>query len=152
MKSSAATGFAFASVLVSSISAIPSTLNKRAGTSVLTFDYNYDNGDLTTNNVGCSQSSFMSQYAKLSDIPGYPNVGGGSPVSGYGSAQCGTCWKLDYTDDLSNINSIYVTLIDTAFGFNIAKPAFDQLTNGQSSGPGRVQVAYSPADSQSRCM
>ena len=57
-------------------------------------------------------------------------------MTGFGSAECGTCWELTF-----NGESINVLAIDhTASGFNIALSAMNALTNNQAVFLGRVNA------------
>jgi hypothetical protein len=54
------------------------------------------------------------------------------------SFQCGTCYGVTY-----NGKTIYVLAVDhTANGFNLAKAAMDELTNGQAAALGRIDAQY----------
>ena len=69
-------------------------------------------------------------------------IGGAAAISGWGSAECGSCWTLTY-----NGKSINVLAIDhTDAGFNIALSAMNALTNNQGVFLGRVNAQASPAD------
>ena len=53
-----------------------------------------------------------------------------------GCWQCGKCYRLQY-----GAKTIYVLAIDhAANGFNIAKTAMDDLTNGQAEQLGRIEA------------
>ena len=81
-------------------------------------------------------------YYKLGQLPGFPYVGGGFVVSGWGSADCGTCWKLSYEG-----KSVFIEVVDhSAEGtFNIALKAMNKLTGGQAVNLGRVTATYEEA-------
>lgn len=52
--------------------------------------------------------------------------------------QCGTCYGVTY-----NGKTVYVLAVDhAAQGFNLAKAAMDELTNGQAAALGRIDAQY----------
>ena len=63
-------------------------------------------------------------FVRLGDLPNFPFVGGVTNTT-WGSANCGTCWRLTFEG-----TSIDVLAIDYTWdGFNIAWPAFQALTH-----------------------
>ena len=84
-------------------------------------------------------------YYKLGQLPGFPYVGGGFVVSGWGSADCGTCWKLSYEG-----HSIFLTAVDhSATGtFVISEAAMNKLTGGQALNLGHVSATVVAAPGQ----
>ena len=89
--------------------------------------------------VAAVLTDLFSGYKVLGQLPGFPRVGGTWFVGGWGSPDCGTCWKLTYKG-----NSINVLAVDhSAEGsFNIALGAMNELTHGQAINLGRIDVEY----------
>ena len=101
-----------------------------------TYDQHYDDANASTNSVACS--NLTPKFPTLGSFPSFPNIGGAEAVSGFGSPECGSCWKL--TDPLTGV-SIFVTAIDTAGdGFNLSLEALNTLTNNNATGPGSAPV------------
>lgn len=115
-----------------------------AAATTLSFDPVYDNkaGDLTT--VACSDGAnglITRGFTTFGSLPNFPNIGGAPAVTGWNSSNCGTCWKVTYTNGQGVKKSINVLAIDVGLiGFNVAKAAMDNLTNGQATQLGRVNV------------
>jgi hypothetical protein len=64
----------------------------------------------------------------LTALPPHPGVGGVFAVSGWGSPECGSCWRLEY-----NGNHIHVIAIDTiSDGFDLSLGAMNELTGGNA--------------------
>jgi hypothetical protein len=83
----------------------------------------------------------MKYGSLLSQVPGFPRVGGAFTVERWDSRSCGKCYMLMYGS-----NSIYVMAVDHAgTGFNIGKKAMDELTRGRAEAVGKVQVAWTDA-------
>lgn len=94
-----------------------------------TFDQTFDNPSGSVNNVACSNGQYglASKYPTFGSFPGFPFIGGAYDIV-WNSPNCGSCWRI-----INPVNNytIYITAIDTAgSGFNIAKEAFDVLSNG----------------------
>jgi hypothetical protein len=82
----------------------------------------------------------LSKYKTQGGLPNFPNIGGAAAISGWGSPNCGSCWKLDYEGI-----SIKVLAIDHAGdGFNVGQRALDALTNGRAVELGHVDAAVTP--------
>ena len=108
----------------------------------VSYDTGYDDRGKSLATVACSdgQNGLMTKYgwSTVGNIPSYPYVGGYQGVSGWNSPQCGTCYGVTY-----NGRTIYVLAIDfVGQGFNIAKAAMNDLTNGQAEKLGRINAAY----------
>ncbi|KXN92013.1 Heat-stable 19 kDa antigen [Leucoagaricus sp. SymC.cos] len=115
-----------------------------AATASLSYDTVYDNknGDMTT--VACSDGEngmITAGFNKFGDLPNFPNIGGAPAVTGWNSTNCGTCWKVTFTNSKGVSKSINVLAIDVGSkGFNIAQAAMNTLTNNQAVQLGRVNV------------
>ena len=97
-----------------------------------TYDTTYDNPKGSMNGVACSNGAngLASKYPRFGDLPSFPNIGGAYDIV-WNSPNCGACWSLTYKATGKSVN---ITAIDTAgAGFNIAKKAFEKLTNGDTS-------------------
>jgi hypothetical protein len=118
---------------------------------VVTYDNTYDNPDGSLNGVACSNGKNGLEtrfgWTKFSQVPNFPFIGGGNPVAGWNSTNCGSCWDLTFPGTGKTIS---VTLVDTAFGFNIAQEALDALTNGQAVEKGSFNVTATQAN-PSKC-
>ncbi|THH07956.1 hypothetical protein EW145_g3023 [Phellinidium pouzarii] len=104
------------------------------------FDNTYDNAAGSMLTVACSTGAtgLAGRFPTFGDVPTFPNIGGASAIAGFGSANCGTCWKLTFA---GTGVSILVTAIDHAGdGFNLSQEALDTLTDGNAVADGVVQV------------
>jgi len=89
-------------------------------------------------NVACSNLP----YKTLGNLPGYPNIGGSHYVTGYGSSECGTCWKITYEG-----RSVNVLAVDTyAAGWNLALPAMQTLLGQNGTNLPNVQATVQQVD------
>ena len=107
-------------------------------TQTVSYDQTYDNAGGSTDTVSCSTgpNGLAGRFPTFGSFPQFPNIGGAAAVSGFGSAECGTCWQLTY-----NGNSVNVLAIDhAANGFNIALEAMNTLTDGNAVFLGRVNA------------
>ncbi|KAH9971230.1 Cerato-platanin [Lactifluus volemus] len=107
-------------------------------TARVTFDTTFDNRDGSMNNVACSNgvNGLASRFPTFGSVPSFPFIGGAFDVV-FNSTNCGGCWSLTNPTTGTTINLV---AIDTAgAGFNIAKEAFEVLTNGQI-GAGAIDV------------
>jgi hypothetical protein len=115
-----------------------------AATTTLSWDATYDNenGDLAT--VACSdgENGLLTRgFETFGDLPTFPNIGGIPAIEGFDSPNCGTCWSVTWTNSQGAKNTINILGIDVApNGFNVAKAAMNDLTNGQADFLGRVDV------------
>lgn len=104
------------------------------------YDTGYDDASRSMTAVSCSDGAngLITRYGWQTQgaVAGFPYIGAAAAVSGWNSAQCGTCWQLTY-----NGKTINVLAIDhAAAGFNIALDAMNALTNGQAVALGRVDA------------
>lgn len=93
------------------------------------------------NDVSCSDgpNGLVGRYPTQGKLPLFPNVGAYSGISGWGSAQCGTCWNLSY-----NGNTIKVMAIDHAGdGFVLSLAAMNTLTGNQATFWGSIDAQFS---------
>jgi len=109
---------------------------------LVSYDTGYDDGNRDLTALSCSDGSngLITKYGwnKQSNVPSFPRIGGYQGVAGWNSPQCGTCYGVTY-----NGKTIYVLAVDhTATGFNLAKAAMDDLTNGQAAALGRIDAQY----------
>ncbi|TCD60863.1 hypothetical protein EIP91_009396 [Steccherinum ochraceum] len=115
------------------------------GTATVTYSTAYDMGSTSLNTVSCSNGDnglVTKGFTDLQSLPMYPYVGGVHGIE-WNSPLCGTCWALTY-----NGKTLVIQGIDASpgQGFNIAKKAMDDLTNGEGTQAGSVQVTYSQVD------
>ncbi|KAH9911674.1 immunomodulatory protein [Epithele typhae] len=119
----------------------------RTDTVPVTYDNTYDNPRGSLNSVACSNGVnglVTKGYTIFASLPNYPYIGGGFPVPGWNSTECGSCWTIYYEG--KNIN---VTLVDTAGrGFNIAEKALNVLTNGRAAQLGRIDATFARAPAE----
>ena len=91
----------------------------------------YGNGGDSLNIVACSNGPngmITKGFTTFNSLPTFPNIGGGFTVGGWGSAECGSCWKL--TNPANGV-TIFVTAIDTiSSGFDLAPAAVSTLIGG----------------------
>ncbi|THH31434.1 hypothetical protein EUX98_g2748 [Antrodiella citrinella] len=111
-------------------------------TATVTYSTAYDLSDTSLNTVACSNGAnglITKGFTTLGSLPQFPYIGGVNGIQ-WNSTLCGTCWNLTYGD-----KSIIIQGVDASpgQGFNIAKKAMDDLTNGQGIESGSVQVTYS---------
>jgi len=115
------------------------------GTATVTYSTAYDIGSTSLNTVACSNGDnglITKGFTTLDSLPQFPYIGGVNGIQ-WNSPLCGTCWKLTYQG-----KSIVIQGVDASpgQGFNIAKKAMDDLTNGAGIQSGSVQVTYSEVD------
>ena len=116
----------------------------------LSYDTNYDNADLSLNNVACSDGvngleTKNPSYTTLGSLPAFPKVGGVYTVTGYNSTECGACYAVTYGTTTVNILAVDKSTV----GFTVSEEAMDTLTGGQAAALGRVDVTFvslSPSD------
>ncbi|THU97726.1 Cerato-platanin-domain-containing protein [Dendrothele bispora CBS 962.96] len=131
----------FSLVLASVALLLPSL----SGAVKLQYDNTYDNRNTALTSVSCSDGAngLITRFGfqKFGDIPQFPHIGATSSVAGWNSDQCGTCWKLSYTNGSGKTKSIHVLAVDHAgSGWNVAQAAMDELTGGQAVALGNVDV------------
>lgn len=136
-----------AAVSALALALVPAVLAQSSVT--VAYDETYDNGSQSLSTVSCSDGTYGLEtkgYTTFSSLPDFPNIGAAAAVSGWGSAECGSCWELEY-----NGNTIYVLAIDhAADGFNIALAAMNTLTDNQGTFLGRVTATATQVDA-SQC-
>ncbi|KAG5643569.1 hypothetical protein DXG03_000664 [Asterophora parasitica] len=126
--------------ILASLVALPAALGV-----TLSYDTVYDNskGSLTT--VACSDGRnglITAGYKTFGALPKFPNIGGAAAVGDWNSTKCGSCWELTYTNAKGVKKSINILAVDHADkGFNIALAAMNELTGGQATQLGRIDVA-----------
>ncbi|KAK2734497.1 hypothetical protein FQN57_001661 [Myotisia sp. PD_48] len=111
----------------------------------LSYDPRYDNAAMSLRDVSCSDGInglIRKGYTTAGSIPNFPHLGGAFAVEGWNSKNCGKCFKVTWRE---NNKSIFITAIDRATGFNIAKRAMDDLTGGMANELGRINVDYEEA-------
>ena len=119
----------------------------------LSYDENYDNKSGSLDTTACSDGSngLASSYPTFGDLPKYPYIGGAAAIKGWNSPNCGTCWKLTYTNEKKKSKSINVLAVDVADdGFNISLEAMNALTNNLATELGRIDVKSVQVDA-SKC-
>jgi len=110
-------------------------------TTPLSYDNNYDNGDLPLSAVACSNAPSLVNYSTLGSLPAYPNIGGVYTVSS-DSAACGACYAVTYGEE-----TVYILAVDVSqSGFTVSQAAMDTLTGGQAVALGRVDVSFVTVD------
>ena len=79
-------------------------------------------------------------FTTFDSLPAFPYVGGAFPAN-FNSPNCGSCWKLTYTETGKSIN---ILAIDSAGWntFNIGQVAMDDLTDGRAVELGGVPIIY----------
>ncbi|KAJ6436103.1 hypothetical protein O9K51_11377 [Purpureocillium lavendulum] len=89
--------------------------------------------------VACSDGSHGLQqhgYLTLGSVPNFPMIGSAHAISGWNSANCGTCWRLTYEG-----NSVTVLAIDhCTSGFDLSFQAMNNLTDGRALELGRINA------------
>ncbi|PCH34756.1 Cerato-platanin [Wolfiporia cocos MD-104 SS10] len=112
------------------------------------YDETYDSSSASLSTVSCSDGANGLEtkgYTTFGSLPDFPYIGAAAAVSGWNSAECGTCWELEYDG-----NTINVLAIDhAASGFNIALAAMNELTNNQAQFLGRVTATATQVDASS---
>ncbi|CAN9353088.1 unnamed protein product [Alternaria alternata] len=108
----------------------------------VSYDTGYDDGSRSLTALACSDGAngLITKYnwQTQANVAGFPRIGGYMGVAGWNSPQCGTCYGVTY-----NGKTVYVLAVDhAAQGFNLAKAAMDELTNGQAAALGRIDAQY----------
>lgn len=115
----------------------------------LAYDTVYDNASGSLATVACSDGAnglLTRGFTTFGSLPKFPHIGAAAAVEGWNSKNCGTCWKLTYTNAAKVTRSINVLAIDHAgAGFNVALAAMNELTGGQGTQLGRIDVTSAPA-------
>ncbi|KAJ8076409.1 hypothetical protein PM082_000832 [Marasmius tenuissimus] len=110
------------------------------------FDNNYDNPGGSLSTVACSDGPnglLTRGYTTFSTLPGFndhKHIGAAAAIEGWNSANCGTCWALNYTTNFFH-KTITMFAIDHATqGFVISETAMNDLTGGQARALGQAEV------------
>ena len=126
----------------------------------VSYDTGYDDASRSLASLSCSDvaNGLITKHGwnTQGNVPSFPRIGGYSGIAGWNSPQvcsnddisvdyntneppqCGTCYGVTY-----NGKTVYVLAVDhTANGFNLAKGAMDELTNGQAAALGRIDAQY----------
>lgn len=122
----------FAVLAISSVqgTTIPLPLTK------VTWNNIYDNGGQSLSSLACSQWASKNNFKTLSDVPGFPFVGGADVVNGTNTAQCGDCYTIN---DLQTGEAVSVTVVDAAgAGFVVSLEALNNVTNGEAMELGSI--------------
>ncbi|KAG5349491.1 hypothetical protein C0989_003473 [Termitomyces sp. Mn162] len=121
----------------------------------VSYDPKYGDASRSLTDLACSDGAnglMTAGFTTLGSLPGFPSVGGTDNVAGWNSPQCGTCWKLTYTDGKGVTRSINVLAVDHAdAGWNIATQAMDMLTDGLAVQIGRINNATEQQVDKSQC-
>jgi len=112
----------------------------------VTYSTAYDVGKSSLATVACSdgKNGLLRQgYTTFDSLPRFPYIGGAHDIPGWNSSLCGSCWNLDYKG-----KTVIIQAVDASpgQGFNIAKQAMDELTNGEGIHLGSVEVTYTRLD------
>ena len=127
---------------VSALYILPSSLTLAAS---VAYNTAFDNAAGSLDSVACSDGPNgleTRNYTTFGSLPKFPYIGGAAAVTGWNSPNCGTCWELIYTNAQSQNKIINVLAIDRAGdGFTIGLTGMNELTGGQGTQLGRVDVA-----------
>ncbi|KAF5319998.1 hypothetical protein D9611_011029 [Ephemerocybe angulata] len=107
----------------------------------INFDDRYCNSDVALTTTACSTGSngLASRWPTFGNVPNFPLVGGGFPVEGFNSANCGSCWEIT---DPNTGRSVAITLVNVATpGFTLCTDTLLALTGfNRTNVPGVVPV------------
>ena len=117
----------------------------------LQFDSTYDNPDGRLDAVACSDGpnglitrGYGPTFSTLPQFNEYKHIGSAAAIEGWNSVNCGTCWTLNYTTKFFQ-KEITVFVMDAAKeGFVLSEEAMNDLTGGQASALGQVEVDAQP--------
>ncbi|TCD59978.1 hypothetical protein EIP91_010946 [Steccherinum ochraceum] len=86
---------------------------------------------------------FYTGYTTFDSLPAFPYIGGAHVIEGWNSKNCGACFQLGYKN-----KTIIFQAVDSSpgNGFNLAKRAMNDLTNGEGVTAGSVQITYEQVD------
>ncbi|KAL1747876.1 Cerato-platanin [Schizophyllum fasciatum] len=128
----------FISAIVAAAAAVSS-----ACATTIRYDPVYDNAGQSLATVSCSDGPYgllTRGYTTFGSLPEFPHIGAMAGAS-HGTAQCGTCHKVSWTDEFGTTRSIHVLAVDYATsGFNIAQSALDELTGGRAVEKGTINA------------
>ncbi|KAL4879160.1 Cerato-platanin-domain-containing protein [Aspergillus karnatakaensis] len=124
-----------------------------SGTSTLSYDPKFDVGTSSLNTVACSDGDFglvNEGFSTFDSLPSFPRIGGAPTVAGWGSANCGKCYEVSYTNAAGVTTSLFVTAVDSApGGFNVGVQAMNELTGNRAIELGRVNIAWTEVSRES---
>ncbi|KAF5364542.1 hypothetical protein D9757_010973 [Collybiopsis confluens] len=110
----------------------------------LRFDTVYDIANQSLATVACSTGAnglLTRGFTTFGSLPTFPNIGGASAITGFNSAQCGSCWNVTFTNATGISRSLNILAIDVASpGFVVSQEAMDNLTNNNAVAFGVVNV------------
>jgi hypothetical protein len=112
----------------------------------LSYDPVYDVSSTSLSVVACAGVLQSHGYTTFGSLPTFPNIGGAPQITGWGSAYCGTCWNITYTNPSNPwvTTSVIATAIDVGDpareGYNLSQETMDALTCGKAVQLGRVTV------------
>ncbi|TRM67687.1 Cerato-platanin [Schizophyllum amplum] len=128
----------FTSILIAAAAAISSVC-----ATTVRYDPVYDNASQSLTTVSCSDGEYgliTRGYSTFGSLPEFPHIGAVEGAS-HGTATCGTCYKVSWTDEFGTTRSIHVLAVDYATsGFNIAETALDELTGGRAAEKGTIDA------------
>ena len=128
----------FISAIIAAVAAASSAV-----ATTIRYDPVYDNAGQSLATVSCSDGPYgllTRGYTTFGSLPQFPHIGAKEGAS-HGTAECGTCYKLYWTDEFGTTRSIHVLAIDYATsGFNIAQTALDELTGGRAVEKGSIDA------------
>ncbi|KZT01890.1 Cerato-platanin [Laetiporus sulphureus 93-53] len=132
-------------VLTAAIALLFSSTALAQSSVTVAYDQTYDNSAQSLSTVACSDGTnglLTKGYTTFGSLPDFPYIGAAAAVTGWNSAECGTCWQLSYDG-----NTINVLAIDHAgSGFNIALEAMNALTDNEAVALGRVTATATQVD------
>ena len=112
----------------------------------LSYDPVYDVSSTSLSVVACAGVLQSHGYTTFGSLPTFPNIGGAPQITGWGSAYCGTCWNIVYTNPSTPwlTTSVIATAIDVGDpaqeGYNLSQETMNALTGGKAVQLGRVTV------------
>ncbi|KAK1232313.1 hypothetical protein PQX77_004564 [Marasmius sp. AFHP31] len=111
------------------------------------FDKNYDNADGSLNTVACSDGpnglitrGYGPTFSRLPLFNDHKHIGAAAAVEGWNSANCGTCWTLNYKTNFFDKTITIFAMDHAAQGFVISEEAMNDLTGNQASALGHVEI------------
>ncbi|KAF9062338.1 cerato-platanin-related secreted protein [Rhodocollybia butyracea] len=124
---------------------VPVVLAALAAADTLHYDNIYDDGSQSLDVVACSNGANGLEtlgYTDFQSLPTFPYIGAFGAVLGWNSAECGSCWKIAYTNAAGKTTRIHALAVDHAGEglINLSQEAMDKLTDGHAVEFGAVQV------------
>ncbi|KZV99846.1 SnodProt1 [Exidia glandulosa HHB12029] len=117
-----------------------------ASKGTVSYDTTYDNSKLSTLNTACSDGShglYTKGFKTIGALKTFPYVGGAPAITGWNSAQCGSCYKVTYKN-----TTVTFTAIDKANTLNMGLNAMNKLTGGQAKKLGNANIIYQKVSSK----